>query len=783
MNAPQTLTARRQWVLWKAEGERGTKVPYSLGGRRRASSTDPRTWAWYNDVLRFYERNHGEFSGIGYVFSGDDGLTGVDLDDCRDPETGEIAAWAREILDRLNTYCEVSPSGCGVKAWAKGTLPAAVKTIHVEVYPKARYFALTGQRLAEYPDEPQEAQGALDELAATYGQPDVSPAYSVAPPSPDQHRERWAREVLARAVGMVTRAMDGEKHNELLDAARLAAGAMPYISEQEVEHTLFGVIRPRAADPRAAMKTIRDGIRMGAAAPLDPPAAPTGDPLAVQNGKAYCPRCGGEVRRSKYPYPGTDEPGWYCPDCKGVMVWPAGAFTPAQSRPVSGVSSPDRETGETGETAAPAPWHLYTYDELGLLPPIQWLIDRRIVAGGLTLLYGPSGTGKSFRALDYALRVAEAYPGRTVVYIAPEGGQGYRKRADAWSIHTGRPVPDNIVWLLDAPRLDDPAQHAMLIALLIPYRPILAIIDTLARCAVGLDENSARDMGILIHGCDELRKGLAAALPGETPCGVKLVHHTGKSGTGYRGSSALIGAADMAIELQPDGDVVREECVKAKDDKPFEPVLLTLKSVPEAESAVMVPATGRVDILAPISRNERKVLEVLSLAIFQHTGAKAAQVQEATNITKASIFRLLSGLKERGLLTQHAKGDPYFITDSGLRLVSNRDNAENAASLISGGNVSNRAPDADAQVSLVSNQSHDNFETSGSLESQVSLVSHPFRGETRMRLETKSPATGPATGGYTSLPGYDDELFDDPEPSAAQQLADRLRRRKGGDDA
>jgi len=425
--------------------------------------------------------------------------------------------------------------------------------------------------------------------------------------------------------------------------------------------------------------------------------------------------------------------------------------TPAPVSSVSSLSHGSRETDETGR------WRLYTFDDLGKLPPTTWLIDRRIAAGSLNLLYGPSGTGKSFRALDYALQIAEAHPDRCVVYIAPEGGQGYHKRALAWSLHFGRPVPLNIVWLLDAPRLDDPAQHAELVSQLTPYRPICVLIDTLARCAVGLDENSAKDMGILINGCDELRKSLARELPGAIPCAVVLVHHTGKSGTGYRGSSALIAAADMAIELQPDGDTVREECVKAKDDKPFDPVLLTLHSIPNADSCVMVPASGRVDILAPISRSERRILEILNLAIFREAGAKAVQVQEASGYPKPSCYRLLSSLKVRGFLTQSAKGDPYFITGTGEQVVSRK---------ITG---------PDAEVSSRSVKSQEDRETWAASQDDRSSTSPPCRGDVDDRSETAASDRS-ETRGYRPIPGFDDE----PQIPSAADVAERLKARQNG---
>jgi hypothetical protein len=445
------------------------------------------------------------------------------------------------------------------------------------------------------------------------------------------------------------------------------------------------------------------------------------------------------------------------------------AFQPLLDAPPPATAN---EAPQLDETRPAGRWRLYSYGDLGHLPPTRWLIDRRIVAGGLTLLYGPSGTGKSFRMLDYALQIAEAHPGRAVVYIAPEGGQGYHKRVEAWTAHYGRPIPNNIVWLLDAPRLDDPGQHAELVALLDPLHPICVVIDTLARCAVGLDENSARDMGVLINGCDDLRKQLAErhafTSPGDAPCGVVLVHHTGKSGTGYRGSSALIAAADMAVELQPDGDNVREECAKAKDDKPFETALLVLHEIPGTESCVMVPASGRVDITAPLTRNERKVLEILNLAVFREAGAKSLQVQEATNLPKPSVFRLLSSLKERGYLTQNSKGDPYFITAHGERVVSNP------------------TPHPDAQVSQLSSKSQQSHETSSPSKSQLSRVSHSFRSETRDSSETRGrgESRDQQSTGYQTVPGFDDwlddEPLDDPTPTAARALAERLQQRKAG---
>ncbi|MBA2712049.1 MAG: hypothetical protein H0U55_00615, partial [Rubrobacteraceae bacterium] len=91
----------RQWLCWRTE-ERGgklTKVPYSPLTGQRASSTSSETWAGYEEAVRACTE-HG-FGGIGFVFTPEDDLCGVDLDGCLDPETGEIESWASTIIEEL----------------------------------------------------------------------------------------------------------------------------------------------------------------------------------------------------------------------------------------------------------------------------------------------------------------------------------------------------------------------------------------------------------------------------------------------------------------------------------------------------------------------------------------------------------------------------------------------------------------------------------------------------------------------------------------------------------
>jgi hypothetical protein len=161
------LAAARRWVCWREEvrGDKPTKVPYSTSGKK-ASSTDPATWATYSDARRACEARG--YDGVGIVLG--DGLGGIDLDGCRNPETGELTPWARKILDGFRSYAEVSPSGTGVKVFAygaPGTLPANTipmdtppingKRPAIECYTQGRYFAVTGAILDGCPDEIRDA--------------------------------------------------------------------------------------------------------------------------------------------------------------------------------------------------------------------------------------------------------------------------------------------------------------------------------------------------------------------------------------------------------------------------------------------------------------------------------------------------------------------------------------------------------------------------------------------------------------------------------------------------
>lgn len=171
MRVPDDLSERDQWVLWRYETGRGktTKVPYSTSGYM-ASSTNSRTWESFEACIRVCLKAPKLYAGVGFVFSPEDPFCGLDLDDSLD-EDGNVMAWAQGIVERFSdTYTEISPSGRGLKIWARGVLPANLPGVKVgggqiEAYDHGRYFTVTGR---VFRGAPLEIENHAADLHALY---------------------------------------------------------------------------------------------------------------------------------------------------------------------------------------------------------------------------------------------------------------------------------------------------------------------------------------------------------------------------------------------------------------------------------------------------------------------------------------------------------------------------------------------------------------------------------------------------------------------------------------
>ena len=200
--------------------------------------------------------------------------------------------------------------------------------------------------------------------------------------------------------------------------------------------------------------------------------------------------------------------------------------------------------------------------------PPGWIIKNVLPRAELVVLYGESGAGKSFVALDLMGSIArgadwrghKTTPGLRCGYIAAEGAAGFRNRLQAYGSHHGVELADMpLAIMAGAPNFAEKADILDLGQAMRSYGQLdVLVVDTLAQVTAGLNENSGEDMGRVIAHCKTLH-----AVTGAT---VVLVHHSGKDASrGARGWSGIKGALDAELEVTRSGN---DRCVtisKMKD--------------------------------------------------------------------------------------------------------------------------------------------------------------------------------------------------------------------------
>jgi predicted P-loop ATPase len=165
---PADLRHVSRWLLWTIDGN-DQKVPRSaFRPDRDCDANKAKNWASFDEVVRVISTRPQ--LRLGFALGGRESgatIAGVDLDHCRNPLTGEIESWAREIITLLNSYTEVSPSRTGVKIFVSGDLPEDSiqgKVFKLEIYDRKRYFAVTGHHLPGTPTTVQLRREQLQQL-------------------------------------------------------------------------------------------------------------------------------------------------------------------------------------------------------------------------------------------------------------------------------------------------------------------------------------------------------------------------------------------------------------------------------------------------------------------------------------------------------------------------------------------------------------------------------------------------------------------------------------------
>jgi len=483
---PTDLKKKRQWVVWRAEGQAGMKpikVPYDPTlPNCRAKSNDPQSWGTYEQAEAAYLE--GEHTGIGFVLNGG-GMVGIDIDNCVLDSVPSSASM--DLMRQLGVkYIELSPSGTGLRGFGyaenleKG-VNGKVGDLKVELYSDLRFLTVTGHVLS---DGPLSQLHGFTELANKIRVSTKTSANDRTSPGAQEDRHAmWFRQVIS-----------GEVYH---DALRDLAGSMIASGMQ----------------PGAVVSSLR-GLMESSHGPHD------------DRWKA---------RKSEIPK---------------LVDSAAAKFSPSVvdvSRILQQVKLAEAANDEDQRVNR---FKVLSAAEVTQSAPISWTIRGLLPKTGLAALYGASGSGKSFLALDMGAAIAsgdkEWYGMRVthcpVTYCVLEGEAGMGKRVAAWKMHTQKDLGDNLRFVVQAFDVTTASDVSELAAAIRAAGGAdgLVVLDTLNRAAPGADENSSKDMGEIIANVKALQQLIGGL--------VLLVHHTGKDETkGMRGHSSLFAAMDAVL--------------------------------------------------------------------------------------------------------------------------------------------------------------------------------------------------------------------------------------------
>jgi AAA domain-containing protein len=272
---------------------------------------------------------------------------------------------------------------------------------------------------------------------------------------------------------------------------------------------------------------------------------------------------------------------------------------------------------------------------------VAWLVKHVVPAESVGVLYGASGTFKSFIGIDLALHIAHGLPWLghktrkgPVLIIAAEGGTGVWRRIVAWHRERRLQWKDAPVYVI--PVSVDLGADAVLVrdaAAAIGVTPVLVMVDTLSQTFSG-EENSAQDIGGYLR---EIGLQFRACWQ----CAVLVVHHTGHSATERpRGSSALPANSDFLFGVFRDEKemMATVECTKQKDGELLKPVSFSMKVVElahdeDGDAITSLVATGLVD--------QQEVLDLMQHEAIRGRGGRNQLLLELA----------LNGMEERKLRT------------------------------------------------------------------------------------------------------------------------------------
>jgi hypothetical protein len=284
---------------------------------------------------------------------------------------------------------------------------------------------------------------------------------------------------------------------------------------------------------------------------------------------------------------------------------------------------------------------LIPFNQIALGRERRYLVKGLIPHPGLTVIWGPPKSGKSFWTFDLVMHVALGWDYRSrrvhqgpVVYCCFEGQSGIKARVEAFRHQFRGELTEEVPFFLQAVTLDLVKEHAELIAAvkstLGGMTPVAVVLDTLNRSLVG-SESSDTDMSNYVRAADAIRDAF--------DCSVLVVHHCGINDSRPRGHTSLTGAADAQLAVKRDGGgtifvtvefmkdgtegdsiASRLECVELGTDEDGEPITSCVVVKSEANCA-KVAKRGK-----SLSKSAQIALKALQMAVI-----KAGEQPPASN--------------------------------------------------------------------------------------------------------------------------------------------------------
>jgi archaellum biogenesis ATPase FlaH len=216
--------------------------------------------------------------------------------------------------------------------------------------------------------------------------------------------------------------------------------------------------------------------------------------------------------------------------------------------------------------------------------PLEWIVRSLLPRAELAVIFGESGSGKSFLTLDVCAAITRGIAWRAkrvsrggVVYVCAEGSRGFKKRLRAYANEHKVELAELPAVIADAPNLREPKDARAITDSIVAWakkqgQVDVVVIDTLSATTPGGNENSGEDVGLVIDHCKYISRQTGAL--------VILIHHSGKdSSRGARGWSGLRAAADAEIEIVRNGDYRVANVTKLKDGSDGESFSFKLKVV------------------------------------------------------------------------------------------------------------------------------------------------------------------------------------------------------------